>query len=105
MAAGLEGNFNGDLALFLFVNKDSFQLVQVVILNGGLEKILECVIERTFAAAVFTVNKEIFTADSNLVSAVKSLVVGDLNSLDSHFFIFCRHSIQEPVRDELPSII
>jgi hypothetical protein len=39
------------------------------------------------------------------VSAVKSLVVGDLNSLDSHFFIFCRHSIQEPVRDELPSII
>jgi len=38
-----------------------------------------------FAAAVFAIDKEVLAAHVNLVGAVKGLVIGDFDGLDSHF--------------------
>jgi len=84
LTAWFKSYFDGSFALFIFRNKKVFQIVEVDILDGGLKKILEGVIERTFAASVFSVNKHVFATHGDLVGAMESFVVGDLDGLNSH---------------------
>lgn len=84
MTIWFETTLYGCFALIRFRDKDLFQFVQVDILDGRLEKILQGIVQRTFSASIFAIDKQVFAAHLYFVSAEKSLVIGDFDGPDFH---------------------